>query len=86
MVDFAHTKELADTEKDLDEDYLYGLRTLIRFVESVSNYRCARSFLILFYRSFSKANNTKKALPTHSKKLPSRSSLTASTARNSFGV
>jgi Ca2+-binding EF-hand superfamily protein len=35
MVDFAHTKELADSEKDLDEDYLYGLRTLIRFVESI---------------------------------------------------
>lgn len=42
MVDFAHTKELADSEKDLDEDYLYGLRTLIRFVESVS-----RSALVL---------------------------------------
>ncbi len=36
MVDFAHTKELAESEKDLDEDYLYGLRTLIRFIESVS--------------------------------------------------
>jgi len=37
MVDFAHTKELTSSEKDLDEDYLYGLRTLVRFIESVSS-------------------------------------------------